>query len=52
MRASFFSNKSMLEKMHRDYYIVFIYKSFYLPEFKNINESVINIFNKIIKNHC
>ncbi|AGW86262.1 hypothetical protein K645_2416 [Blattabacterium sp. (Nauphoeta cinerea)] len=51
MRASFFSNKSILEKMHKNVYIIFIYKSFYFPEFKNINESIINIFNKITKNH-
>ncbi|WP_185857595.1 hypothetical protein [Blattabacterium cuenoti] len=55
LKASFFLNKSILEKhiliINQNYYIILIYKAFYLPEFKNINESVLNIFNKIIKNH-
>ncbi len=32
--------------------IILIYKAFYLPEFRNVNESVIKIFNNIITNHC
>ncbi|WP_408870564.1 hypothetical protein [Blattabacterium cuenoti] len=56
MKASFLLNKPMIEKYvinkKNYYYIIFIYKAFYLPEFKNVNESVIKIFNKIIKNHC
>ncbi|WP_394798679.1 hypothetical protein [Blattabacterium cuenoti] len=55
MKASFLLNKSLLEKhitiINQNYYIILIYKAFYLPEFKNINESVINIFNKIT-NYC
>ncbi|WP_371807687.1 hypothetical protein [Blattabacterium sp. DPU] len=51
MKASFFVNKSILEKhitnINRNYYIILIYKAYYLPEFKDINESIINIFNKI-----
>ncbi|WP_341658107.1 ribonuclease P protein component [Blattabacterium cuenoti] len=55
LKASFLLNKSMIEKYvinKNYYYIIFIYKAFYLPEFRNINESIIKIFNKIIKNHC
>ncbi|WP_341654620.1 ribonuclease P protein component [Blattabacterium cuenoti] len=55
LKASFLLNKSMIEKYvinKNYYYIIFIYKAFYLPEFININESVIKIFNKIIKNYC
>ncbi|WP_341653066.1 ribonuclease P protein component [Blattabacterium cuenoti] len=55
LKASFFLNKSMMEKYiinQNYYYIILIYKDFYLPEFRNVNESVIKIFNKIIKNHC
>ncbi|WP_408870382.1 hypothetical protein [Blattabacterium cuenoti] len=54
MKASFLLNKSMIEKyvINQNYYIILIYKAFYLPEFRNVNESVIKIFNKIIKNHC
>ncbi|WP_394366698.1 hypothetical protein [Blattabacterium cuenoti] len=51
MKASFFLNKSILEKeiINKNYYIIFIYKAFDLPEFKNVNESIIKIFNKIKK---
>ncbi|WP_394798767.1 hypothetical protein [Blattabacterium cuenoti] len=54
LKASFFLNRSILIKnmRNKNFNIVLIYKSFYLPEFKNINESIINIFNKIIRNHC
>ncbi|WP_408870459.1 hypothetical protein [Blattabacterium cuenoti] len=55
MKASFLLNKSMIEKhvINQNYYhMILIYKAFYLPEFRNVNESVIEIFNKIIKNHC
>ncbi|WP_185857018.1 hypothetical protein [Blattabacterium cuenoti] len=55
LKASFLLNKSMIEKyvinQNYYYYIILIYKAFYLPEFKHINESVKIIFNKIIKNH-
>ncbi|WP_394798853.1 hypothetical protein [Blattabacterium cuenoti] len=55
LKASFLLNKSMIEKhvINQNYYdIILIYKAFYLPEFKNVNESVIKIFNNIIKNYC
>ncbi|WP_238784101.1 hypothetical protein [Blattabacterium cuenoti] len=52
LKASFFLNKSILNKSiinnNKNCYIIFIYKAFYLPKFKDINESIVNIFNKII----
>ncbi|WP_408870440.1 hypothetical protein [Blattabacterium cuenoti] len=54
LKASFLLNKSMIEKhvINQHYYIILIYKAFYLPKFKNVNESVIKIFNNIIKHYC
>ncbi|WP_119305357.1 ribonuclease P protein component [Blattabacterium cuenoti] len=53
LKASFFLNKSIIENYikNQKFYIIFIYKAFYLPEFNNINKSVIKTFNKITKNY-
>ncbi|WP_394366941.1 ribonuclease P protein component [Blattabacterium cuenoti] len=48
LKASFILNKYILEKnMIKSCYIIFIYKAFYLPKFKDVNESIISILNKI-----
>ncbi|WP_394798466.1 hypothetical protein [Blattabacterium cuenoti] len=51
MKASFFINKNILEKnlIKQNYYIIFIYQSYCFPTFKNVNDSIINIFNKVNK---
>ncbi|WP_185867256.1 ribonuclease P protein component [Blattabacterium cuenoti] len=48
LKASFILNKSILDKyiINQNYYIILIYKAFYLPKFKDVNESIISIFNK------
>ncbi|WP_394798405.1 hypothetical protein [Blattabacterium cuenoti] len=51
MRVSFSLNKYILGKKidQKNYYIIFIYDDFYLPNFQDINQSIIKIFYKIKK---
>ncbi|WP_238783964.1 hypothetical protein [Blattabacterium cuenoti] len=53
MRACFSLNKFILEKHIRSkiFYIIFIYKSLYYPEFEDINQSIKKIFNKIKRDY-
>ncbi|WP_185869722.1 ribonuclease P protein component [Blattabacterium cuenoti] len=47
LKASFFLNKCIFKKKDKIYYVIFIYQTLYFPNYKNIDDSVKKILNKI-----
>ncbi|WP_185862407.1 hypothetical protein [Blattabacterium cuenoti] len=50
LRAAFSLNKYILYEKNKNYYIIFIYKAYFLPKYKNIETSIKKIFNYIKNN--